>query len=189
MGECLSVCNREEENNDTNEEGDIKNANGNITPGRTKKNKTRIPKDIVIDDDDDDEDIPITKHISNTIDQDTSKSINLMKNLEKGSEELNEKIKKARKSWDFLINKLVQKRINILREIIKKEKAENESDEEEDEKIEDLKIEKNKDENEEINEKEKNISSSDENIDKNEEEKINKKEKEIEIKQENNIVQ
>ena len=168
MGECLSICKREEENNDTNEEGDIIDENGNKTPGRTKKNKTRIPKDVVIDEDDDDEDLPITKHISNTIDQDTSKSTNMMNNLEKENEESNEKIKKARKSWDCLINKLVQKRINILREIIKKEKTENESDEEEDEKIEDLKIENNKDEKEEKNKK---------------------KNEETEIKQENNIVQ
>ena len=63
-----------------------------------------------------------------------------MENLGEESPEIKEKIIKAKKNWEYLVDRLVQKRIDILREIIKKEKAENESDEEEeqDEKIEDL---------------------------------------------------
>ena len=54
MGECMSICQRED--NETNEgyQDDHK------TPSRTKKNKTRIPQNV-ISDDDDDEDIPITE--------------------------------------------------------------------------------------------------------------------------------
>ena len=136
MGECLSLCQREERNFQEEETQDGK---GTITPKRTKKNKTRIPQ-AVLSSDEEDEDIPISKHISNTIDQDPKKSINLMNNMEKESDEIIQKIKKAKKNWEYLIDKLIQKRINILREIVKKGKIENQSnsDSEEDEKIEDL---------------------------------------------------
>ena len=141
MGECLSLCQREERNFQEEETQDGK---GTITPKRTKKNKTRIPQ-AVISSDDEDEDIPIAKHISNTIDQDPKKSINLMNNMEKESDEIIEKIKKAKKNWEYLVDKLIQQRINILREIVKKGKIENKSnsDSEEDEKIEDIIKEKN----------------------------------------------
>jgi len=141
MGECLSLCEREEHNFQDEETHDSKGA---ITPKRTKKNKTRIPQ-AVISSDDEDEDIPIAKHISNTIDQDPIKSINLMNNMEKESDEIIEKIKKAKKNWEYLVDKLIQQRINILREIVKKGKIENKSnsDSEEDEKIEDIIKEKN----------------------------------------------
>ena len=143
MGECLSLCEREQNNFQEEETQDDKGA---ITPKRTKKNKTRIPQ-AVISSDDEDEDIPITKHISNTIDHDPIKSINLMNNKEKESDEIIEKIKKAKKNWEYLVDTLIQQRINILREIVKKRKIENEndsdSDSEEDEKIEDIIKEKN----------------------------------------------
>lgn len=59
--------------------------------------------------------------------------------------DINYKIKKAKNNWERLIDKLIQKRIEILRELIKKEKEILES-EEEDENIEDfLKSENNKD--------------------------------------------
>jgi len=133
MGECMSICQRED--NETNEgyQDDHK------TPSRTKKNKTRIPQNV-ISDDDDDEDIPITKHISLTNEEIETTTRKIMENLGEESPEIKEKIIKAKKNWEYLVDRLVQKRIDILREIIKKEKAENESDEEEeeDEKIEDL---------------------------------------------------
>ena len=160
MGECLSLCQREERNFQEEETQDGK---GTITPKRTKKNKTRIPQ-AVLSSDEEDEDIPIVKHISNTIDQDPKKSINLMNNMEKESDEIIQKIKKAKKNWEYLIDKLIQKRINILREIVKKGKIENQSnsDSEEDEKIEDIIIKeknyfKSDDKNNKI-EKENNLS-------------------------------
>ena len=129
----MSICQRED--NETNEgyQDDHK------TPSRTKKNKTRIPQNV-ISDDDDDEDIPITKHISLTNEEIETTTRKIMENLGEESPEIKEKIIKAKKNWEYLVDRLVQKRIDILREIIKKEKAENESDEEEeeDEKIEDL---------------------------------------------------
>ena len=165
MGECLSLCQREERNFQEEETQDGK---GTITPKRTKKNKTRIPQ-AVLSSDEEDEDIPIVKHISNTIDQDPKKSINLMNNMEKESDEIIQKIKKAKKNWEYLIDKLIQKRINILREIVKKGKIENQSnsDSEEDEKIEDIIIKeknyfKSDDKNNKI-EKENNLSDEEKN--------------------------
>ena len=129
----MSICQRDD--NETNEgyQDDHK------TPSRTKKNKTRIPQNV-ISDDDDDEDIPITKHISLTNEEIETTTRKIMENLGEENPEIKEKIIKAKKNWEYLVDRLVQKRIDILREIIKKEKAENESDEEEeeDEKIEDL---------------------------------------------------
>ena len=59
--------------------------------------------------------------------------------------DINYKIKKAKNNWERSTDKLIQKRIEILRELIKKEKEILES-EEEDENIEDfLKSENNKD--------------------------------------------
>ena len=68
-----------------------------------------------------------------------------MNNIEKERDEIIEKIKKAKKNWEYLVDKLIQQRINILREIVKKGKIENKSnsDSEEDEKIEDIIKEKN----------------------------------------------
>ena len=94
-----------------------------------KKNKTRIPQNV-ISDDDDDEDIPITKHISLTNEEIETTTRKIMENLGEENPEIKEKIIKAKKNWEYLVDRLVQKRIDILREIIKKEKAENESDEE-----------------------------------------------------------
>ena len=137
----MSICQRED--NETNEGYQDEHK----TPSRTKKNKTRIPQNV-ISDDDDDEDIPITKHISLTNEEIETTTKKIMDNLGEENHEIKEKIIKAKKNWEYLVDRLVQKRIDILREIIKKEKAENESDEEEeeDEKIEDLlnKNQKNK---------------------------------------------
>ena len=179
MGGCLSICEREKNFYEEDEQYQT----GNITPGRTKKNKTRIPE-AVISSDDEDEDIPIAKHISNTIDQDPRKSIILMNNMEKENEEVIEKIKKAKKNWEYLINKLIQKRIDILREVVKKEKNERESsDSEEDEKLEDIMKEKNFNKSEDKNnriENDNNISDEEKNENN---ENINKNFEEKEIKQ------
>ena len=90
MGECMSICQRED--NETNEgyQDDHK------TPSRTKKNKTRIPQNV-ISDDDDDEDIPITKHISLTNEEIETTTRKIMENLGEESPEIKEKIIKAKK--------------------------------------------------------------------------------------------
>ena len=138
MGECMSICQREE--NETNEGYD----DPHKTPSRTKKNKTRIPQNV-ISDDDDDEDIPITKHISLTNEEIETTTKKIMENLGEENPEIKEKIRKAKKNWEYLVDRMIQKRIDILREIVKKEKVESESDEEEDEKIEDFVKETNLD--------------------------------------------
>ena len=142
----MSICQRNKNNydNDDSQEGIHK------PPSRTKKNKTRMPQNE-ISDDDDDEDIPITKHISLTNDEIEIKNSYIFDNLSKENPETIEKIKKAKKNWEYLKDKLVQKRIDILREIVKKEKVENESDEEEDEKIDDILKNKSNDKKENIN--------------------------------------
>ena len=138
MGECMSICQRDD--NETNEGYD----DPHKTPSRTKKNKTRIPQNV-ISDDDDDEDIPITKHISLTNEEIETTTKKIMENLGEENPEIKEKIRKAKKNWEYLVDRMIQKRIDILREIIKKEKVESESDEEEDEKIEDFVKETNLD--------------------------------------------
>ena len=138
MGECMSICQRDE--NETNEGYD----DPHKTPSRTKKNKTRIPQNV-ISDDDDDEDIPITKHISLTNEEIETTTKKIMENLGEENPEIKEKIRKAKKNWEYLVDRMIQKRIDILREIVKKEKVESESDEEEDEKIEDFVKETNLD--------------------------------------------
>ena len=131
MGECMSICQRDD--NETNEGYD----DPHKTPSRTKKNKTRIPQNVISDDDDDD-DIPITKHISLTNEEIETTTKKIMENLGEENPEIKEKIRKAKKNWEYLVDRMIQKRIDILREIVKKEKVESESDEEEDEKIEDF---------------------------------------------------
>ena len=138
MGECMSICQRDD--NETNEGYD----DPHKTPSRTKKNKTRIPQNV-ISDDDDDEDIPITKHISLTNEEIETTTKKIMENLGEENPEIKEKIIKAKKNWEYLVDRMIQKRIDILREIVKKEKVESESDEEEDEKIEDFVKETNLD--------------------------------------------
>ena len=138
MGECMSICQRDD--NETNEGYD----DPHKTPSRTKKNKTRIPQNV-ISDDDDDEDIPITKHISLTNEEIETTTKKIMENLGEENPEIKEKIRKAKKNWEYLVDRMIQKRIDILREIVKKEKVESESDEEEDEKIEDFVKETNLD--------------------------------------------
>ena len=142
----MSICQRNKSNydNEDSQEGIHK------PPSRTKKNKTRMPQNE-ISDDDDDEDIPITKHISLTNDEIEIKNSYIFDNLSKENPETIEKIKKAKKNWEYLKDKLVQKRIDILREIVKKEKVESESDEEEDEKIDDILKNKSNDKKENIN--------------------------------------
>ena len=142
----MSICQRNKSNydNEDSQEGIHK------PPSRTKKNKTRMPQNE-ISDDDDDEDIPITKHISLTNDEIEIKNSYIFDNLSKENPETIEKIKKAKKNWEYLKDKLVQKRIDILREIVKKEKVENESDEEDDEKIDDILKNKSNDKKENIN--------------------------------------
>ena len=138
MGECMSICQRDD--NETNEGYD----DPHKTPSRTKKNKTRIPQNVISDDDDDD-DIPITKHISLTNEEIEATTKKIMENLGEENPEIKEKIRKAKKNWEYLVDRMIQKRIDILREIVKKEKVESESDEEEDEKIEDFVKETNLD--------------------------------------------
>ena len=87
--------------------------------------------------------MPVNKHVSDTTAIKKIRNSKLYKNLE--NFDINYKIKKAKNNWERLIDKLIQKRIEILRELIKKEKEILES-EEEDENIEDfLKSENNKD--------------------------------------------
>ena len=70
MGACISLCNnkKEEEEEEVQEENSDENDNVAIDNpvakkiGRTKKNKTRIPKNIIVkDEDDDDEEAYHTK--------------------------------------------------------------------------------------------------------------------------------
>ena len=150
MGECVSsLCERQK--NENVEEDKINYIDENIdhleAPERTKKNKTRIPKNIIIvEEEEDDEEISVSKHISDT--SVIKKLVQIMKKHE--NTEINEKIEIARKNWQKLIDKLIQKRIDILREMVKKEKAEQEDDEEEeDEKIEDFEKENKLEENNE----------------------------------------
>ena len=143
----MSICQRNKSNyeNDDSQDGPYK------PPSRTKKNKTRMPQNEISDEDDEeDDDIPITKHISLTNDQVELKNNDIFESISKEKPEIIEKIKKAKKNWIHLKEKLIQKRIDILREMVKKEKAENESDEEEDEKIEDIMKDKSYDKNENI---------------------------------------
>ena len=143
----MSICQRNKSNyeNDDSQDGPYK------PPSRTKKNKTRLHQNEISDEDDDeDDDIPITKHISLTNDQVELKNNDIFKIMSKENPELIKKKKKKKKNWIYLKEKLVQKRIDILREMVKKEKAENESDEEEDEKIEDIMKDKSYDKNENI---------------------------------------
>ena len=65
MGACVSLCQnkkKEEEEEDVQEENSDENDNNEIDNpvakkiGRTKKNKTRIPKNIIVKDEDDDDD-------------------------------------------------------------------------------------------------------------------------------------
>ena len=138
MGECMSICQRDD--NETNEGYD----DPHKTPSRTKKNKTRIPQNV-ISDDDDDEDIPITKHISLTNEEIETTTKKIMENLGEENPEIKEKIRKAKKNWEYLVDRMIQKRIDILREIVKKEKVESESDEKKNKKIEDFVKETNLD--------------------------------------------
>ena len=63
MGACISLCQnkKEEEEEDVKEENSDENDNNFMDNpvakkiGRTKKNKTRIPKNVIVKDDDDDE--------------------------------------------------------------------------------------------------------------------------------------
>ena len=142
----MSICQRNKSNYDNEDSQEVIHK----PPSRTKKNKTRMPQNE-ISDDDDDEDIPITKHISLTNDEIEIKNSYIFDNLSKENPETIEKIKKAKKNWEYLKDKLVQKRIDILREIVKKEKVDNESDEEEDEKIDDILKNKSNDKKENIN--------------------------------------
>ena len=89
--------------------------------------------------------IPITKHISLTNEEIETTTKKIMENLGEENPEIKEKIRKAKKNWEYLVDRMIQKRIDILREIVKKEKVESESDEEEDEKIEDFVKETNLD--------------------------------------------
>ena len=141
MGECVSsICERQKEK--YNEEDDTNNIIDNIANpkelGYIKKKQVSIPKNVIVEEEDDD-DIVVSKHISDTsvikniANTYLSKSKEILEN-----NDIKEKIKKARKNWEKLIDRLIQKRIDILREMVKKEKMEQESDEEEDEKIEDL---------------------------------------------------
>ena len=118
MGECLSICNNEKKdfedtkNVDNAEEGD-ENDDINISLpenlGRTEKNKTRIPKNVIVDDD---------EEILPTIKVDEHKESNDFDD-NKNDEDI-EKIKKARHNWEYLIDKLIKQKIEILREIVKK---------------------------------------------------------------------
>ena len=144
MGECLSICNNqrndfeEKKPKDTSEEeeedyDDLTNSLPE-TMGRTKKNKTRIPKNVIVDDDD--EILPTIK----------------TNNKESNNNDDIEKFQIARRNWEHLIDKLIKKKIDILREMVKKEKEEeSESDEEGDVKDKEKKGKKNEEKKKGIN--------------------------------------
>ena len=126
MGECVSICNRDK--NDNNFEEDEKNDNM-LEPPRTEKNKTRIPKNVITDDED--EEIPITKNItdiniikekSNNNNNDNNIKTNISRETEDNNKDLKEKIENARKKWERLKDRLIIKKIEILREMVKKDK-------------------------------------------------------------------
>ena len=159
MGECVSLCEnkKQEENKDDNYDSEDKSSNNGLVESmkRTKKNKTRIPKNIIVKDDEEEDIAPIQEKINNQKNN-INDGLNNDKLIDNEYIYDKDKIEKARNNWNYLIDKLIAKRIDILREIIKKEKEED-SDEE----------------NEEEEQKEKNKGGNDLKKEKIEEKKIN----------------
>ena len=108
MGECLSICNNErndfedkkpKDTAEEEEEDDYDDQTNSLpeTMGRTKKNKTRIPKNVIVDDD---EEILPTININN-------KESN---NFDDNNNDDIEKFQIARRNWEHLIDKLIKKK-------------------------------------------------------------------------------
>ena len=137
---------------------------------RTKKNKTRIPRNIIVDDE-----------------EELLPTINLGNQEEKNEEQEKEMTKRAIINWEHLSDKLVAKRIDILREMVKKQKeeeSESDSDEKEEVKEKIKNEDKNDNKNNEIKEVgEKIINKDEEKKEVNIDENIKKEEK-PEIKEE-----
>ena len=131
MGECVSLCEKkkdiEEEEDNKREDLEESEYIKNIEPEslqRSEKNKTRIPKTIISKDSKDDEEEDIIEKL-----------------LKSGGKNNNfiydkEKTKIAKQNWEYLVDKLISKRIDILREIVKKEKEEDSDEDDEKENIE-----------------------------------------------------
>ena len=197
MGECVSsLCLRQ--NNEKNDEDGIKNILENKNNFEHKKNKKKeknlTPKNYIMDDDDLDISVPRLPSDNSSIKQ-IQRSI-----IKHRDDELKEKIEKARQNWQKLIDKLIARRIDIIKKLIKREKLNEESSEEEDEKIEDLdkiinnnyKEEENKEKKEKVNdslnneinkEKDKNENIKNNNIQENNNDKILNKNNEINIEE------
>ena len=86
--------NNKESNVETLE--NIRDLSDNNSKENFKENNKKSEQNSINDD------IPITKHISNTIDSDHQKSKNLFEKKEKEIDEINEKIKIAQKNWGKL---------------------------------------------------------------------------------------
>ena len=122
MGECVSsICERQkeeynEEEDDTNNILD-KTKNPKVL-GNIKKKEAQIPKNVILDEDEDDDIVvPKYKHISDTSVIKSLVNMNISQNKEiqinKDNSDIKEKIEKARKNWEKLVDKLIQKRIEI----------------------------------------------------------------------------
>ena len=122
MGECVSsICERQkeeynEEEDDTNNILD-KTKNPKVL-GNIKKKEAQIPKNAILDEDEDDDIVvPKYKHISDTSVIKSLVNMNISQNKEiqinKDNSDIKEKIEKARKNWEKLVDKLIQKRIEI----------------------------------------------------------------------------
>ena len=123
MGECISICENKKEEEEENQED--KNSSNGIRESipRTKKNKTRIPKNVIIKDDEEEDILPIQEKFC---DEEKNKTKENKKQEFQKNAYINDKNKteKARDNWNYLIDKLIAKRIDILREVVKKEKEE-----------------------------------------------------------------
>ena len=125
MGECISLCENkkdEEDNQDDNYDSEDKGSNSCLAESmkRTKKNKTRIPKNIIVKDEDEDDITSIQEKLSNqknNINNENKDEVLIKKEYKYDKD----KIETARNNWTYLIEKLIAKRIDILREIVKKE--------------------------------------------------------------------
>ena len=141
---CLSLCetkkieennieepkfeNHDEDNDDEDEDDNIQILGESIQ--RTEKNKTRIPKNVIIKDDD----LIIKQILKNKKNKviKTNKEFILdeLKNEDNNDFNNKEKLRKAKNNWEYLMHRLITRKIDILREIIKREKKEMGNEEE-----------------------------------------------------------
>ena len=128
---CLSLCetkkieennieepkfeNHDEDNDDEDEDDNIQILGESIQ--RTEKNKTRIPKNVIIKDDD----LIIKQILKNKKNKviKTNKEFILdeLKNEDNNDFNNKEKLRKAKNNWAYLMHRLITRKIDILREI------------------------------------------------------------------------